>query len=61
MIPSNIQDWDLSIAKPDLIGLYKVKRHSSKVILDRNNNLIKEYGYGKGSPSQWLSDLEELN
>ncbi len=61
MVPSNIQDWDLSITKPELINLYKVKSHSSKVILDSNDNVIKKYGYGKGSPAQWLSDLAELN
>ncbi|MFL2755635.1 MAG: hypothetical protein ACJ0BE_00035 [Dehalococcoidia bacterium] len=61
MIPDNIQNWESGIAEPDLLDLYKIKRHSTKVILDKNDIFIKKYSYGEGSPSQWKSDLEALN
>ena len=60
MIPNIIYDWNISIADPELILLYKVKRQSTKIVLDKNNNVVKEYSYGKGSPSEWLNDLTEL-
>ena len=61
MIPNNIENWELNIAEPELLDLYQIKRHSTKIILDGNNNFVKEYGYGKGNPEHWQADLSELN
>ena len=47
--------------RQELLDLYQIKRHSTKIILDGNNNFVKEYGYGKGNPEQWQADLSELN
>ena len=59
MIPEGFVGWIAALPSPDMLVNFNVKVQSTKVLLDRQGNIIHREGYGSFDIGEMIRIIDE--